>query len=1116
MRAHKSIQIVQRIVMAVALAWPASLGAAPPSPRGLRMTEWARDPQLQDPVALAFDRFGRLYVVETARRSSVDIDIRAHREWLLEDLANQTIDDTREFFRRQMSPERSSQNQTWLEDRNHDGLHDWRDLTTVSERIRLLEDTDQDGKADRSEIFAEGFQEEYTGVAAGVLPVGSDVLFTVYPDLWRLQDADKDGKAEYRSIVFHGFGVHAAFDGHDLHGLTVGPEGKIYFSCGDNGFSVTTREGKRLHHPNTGGVLRMNPDGSELEVFATGLRNVQEFDFDQYGNMFGVDNDGDLADERERAVYIAEGSDSGWRLNWQFRAEGWKQFNGEMTYNPWIAEGMWKPAHRGQPAYITPPMQNYSVGPGGFKFNPGTALNPDYRNFFFCIQFPVKAITAFRVQPQGAGFQMADEHLFLGGLMASSVNFSPDGALYIADWVGKWAPNGRGVIYRMDDPAIDGSEIRRQVQQLLANGLQAASLEELEQYLGHADRRIRQLAQAELVRRQMTDRLLEIARNATAPQLARIHALWGLIQSGQSGNERTLADRLPWTDPDAQIRQQCARVAGDLRLPGAEGPLVQLLADAEPLVQSFAAMALGKAGGNAAAQPLFGLLRRNADRDPFLRHAAVMGLSGCAKISSLAEARTDASASVRMGAVLALRRKRAEEVAVFLDDPATAVQREAVRAIHDDFSIPVALPAIASLLEQEKLPSDEPIMRRILSANLRVGTPEAAARLIQFLEDPNLRSRGTWETPLIEQLQIEALNCLAVWGQAPLVDRVEGRIRKSTERDKSLGERLLASDFEQVTKNASPTLMSAATKIAMELSLPLSPALLDNWIRSADQPLVARKFALQMLATNDSEQVGDAINYAWSTDHFELRATSLEVLAGRDKEAAFERITESWSSASVPLRQRFIAILAILSTPEADERLSQLLDEQINLHGQPELSLDVLRALEARDAEGHRDRLQLWMEQMASLPWGQYRQALTGGDAVRGEALYRGHVGGQCVRCHEAGGAGKQAGPELRGIGSKVSREYLLEALVDPSARIAQGFETVLLILDDGRSVSGTVLSENEEAVTVGTAQAETIEVAKQSIDERVASKVSAMPQIIETLTPLEVRDLVAYLETLR
>ncbi len=765
-----------------------SVLADPPNPEQLRITEWARHPMLADPVALSFDHQGGLYVVESARRSTVDIDIRAHKSWLLEDLANDDFDSMRDFFRRRMATTLSDENKTWLSDRNHDGVHDFRDLTTISERIRYLKDTDGDGKADFSTVFAGGFQEEFTGVAAGVLPVDGDVLFTVYPDLWRLSDTDGDHRSDQRESMFRGFGVHAAFDGHDLHGLTIGPEGKVYFSCGDNGFSVVTKEGKRLHHPNTGGVLRMNRDGSDLEVFAIGLRNVQEFDFDQYGNMFAVDNDGDLEDERERAVYIAEGSDSGWRLNWQFRSKGWKAYNGGMTYNPWTAEGMWKTQHAEQPAYITPPMQNYSVGPGGFKFNPGTCLNDAYRDFFFCIQFPVAKITAFRTQAKGAGFEMVDEHLFHSGLMASSVNFGPDGGLYIADWAGKWSPNNEGVLYRLDDPRVRSSKLRNEVQQLLLRGVSGKTPAELSKLLGHADRRVRQLAQFELARRQDATFLLEIAADAKQTLLGRIHAMWGLIQLGSDGVEvEHVARRLPWSDEDFRIRQQCARAAGDLRLSASVRSLSKLLSDPVAIVRSHAAIALGKLRNPDVVDDLVALAERDDNSDPFIRHAVVMGLAGCGSGDRLTQFSGHPNSAVRMVAVLALRRQRSSHIEAFLADRDVAVLRETIRAIHDDSSVLESLPKVAELLASE-LPDDEPIVRRVLSANLRVGTVECAERLAQFILRPTCFERS----PVGETLQIEAMTCLAVWDQVPLVDRVEGRIRQRKGYDNAVGRVTLA------------------------------------------------------------------------------------------------------------------------------------------------------------------------------------------------------------------------------------------------------------------------------------------------------------------------------------
>ena len=435
--------------------------------KSLRLTEWASQPMLVNPVALSFDNQGRLFVVETARRGTVDIDIRSHKDWVIDDLSNTNISQLREMFRSKMSPNLSEKNKTWLKDRNQDGSHDWRDLTMVKERIHLLEDTNNDGKADISKVFAEGFNQEINGVMAGVLAYGNDIFATIYPDVWKLNDINGDGIADKQEVLFHGFGVHAAFDGHDLHGLTVGPDGKLYFSVGDNGFSVRTHEGNLLHHPNTGGVLRCNWDGSNLEVFATGLRNVQELAFDEFGNLFSVDNDGDIREERERFVYITEGSDSGWRLNWQFKKGGWPIRTKTPEYCPWIDEKLWLPHWPKQAAYITPPISEFSVGPGGFKYNPGAALNDRYKRTFFLCEFPVQKVTAFKTQPEGAYFKMVDEHIFLFGMMASAINFGPDGSLYIANWDGKWQPNELGSIWRVDNPSIRKSEPRKKVTNLL-------------------------------------------------------------------------------------------------------------------------------------------------------------------------------------------------------------------------------------------------------------------------------------------------------------------------------------------------------------------------------------------------------------------------------------------------------------------------------------------------------------------------------------------------------------------------------------------------------------------------------------------------------------------------
>ena len=1076
--------------------------AEPPDPDTLVMEEWADVSMLQDPVAIAFDNRGRLFVAETARRGTVDIDIRAHRDWLLEDLANDDFESMRDFFRRRMATELSDQNKPWLPDHNADGVHDYRDLTTISERIRLLEDTDGDGQADRSTIYADGFDEEFTGVAAGVMPYDGDVLFTVYPDLWKLRDLDGDGRADGRVSLFRGFGVHAAFDGHDLHGLTVGPEGKIYFSCGDNGFSVTTKEGRRLHYPNTGGVLRMNADGSDLEVFAYGLRNVQEFDFDKYGNMFGVDNDGDLEDERERAVYIAEGSDSGWRLNWQFRSPGWAQYNGGLTYNPWTAEGMWKPQHKQQPAHITPPMQNYSVGPGGFKFNPGMGLNEAYEDFFFSVQFPVQKVTAFRTESRGAGFRMVDEHLFNGGLMVSSMNFGPDGGLYLADWIGKWQPNQQGVIYRVDDPSVAGSTARTELKKLLNEGVSRATVGQLTDYLGHSDRRIRQLAQFELVRRGRGYRMFQVASDSKAKQLARIHALWGLIQLRDPRQMRWLGNRLPWQDDDAQIRQQCARVAGELRLQGAADRLILQLQDDAALVRSHAALALRKIEAPQAVPALLDLLRSNADTDPFIRHAAVMGLVGCAAPKTLGAMCQDDSPAVRLGAVLALRRMRSSEIQRFLNDPDTRVLRETARGIHDDFTIPGALTGLAELLDAPSLPADEPTLRRIISANFQLGSQDCAERLVRFLA-----TAASLPEQLSTDMWLEALNCLADWDRSPVVDRVVGRIRTSPRPAPDAGKIVLRAHLDAVFETAPPGLIDDATKITSQLGLPINTGLMEQLVQSESNDVYARVEALQVLHEQDAASLESMLRVGWESERWPLQQKALEILAMRDPPAAWRRM--EWENVSLDQRQLQISLLPQLDMAEADEKLKSLLR---SCNGPDDgTTLDVILAVQMRDPE--------WLKSNASLldhPSGMFRFAERGGDAVRGAAIYRNHVSAQCVRCHEAGGMGKQAGPELRGIASRVDSRYLLEALVDPSAKLAKGFEGITLLLDDGEMISGTLIAEDGNRLIVGTPNGKQVEVHASQIELRKAADQSAMPKMTEVLSATEIRDVVAYLTTLK
>jgi putative heme-binding domain-containing protein len=107
-------------------------------------------------------------------------------------------------------------------------------------------------------------------------------------------------------------------------------------------------------------------------------------------------------------------------------------------------------------------------------------------------------------------------------------------------------------------------------------------------------------------------------------------------------------------------------------------------------------------------------------------------------------------------------------------------------------------------------------------------------------------------------------------------------------------------------------------------------------------------------------------------------------------------------------------------------------------------------------------------------------------------------------------------GPNLSGVAGRLTRDQLLESLLDPSARIAAGYGTVSLTLKDGKQVSGTLREETatEIVVMTGTPPVEQ-RIATTEIAQRT-NPVSAMPPMGALVKPRDLRDLVAYLSTLR
>jgi len=154
------------------------------------------------------------------------------------------------------------------------------------------------------------------------------------------------------------------------------------------------------------------------------------------------------------------------------------------------------------------------------------------------------------------------------------------------------------------------------------------------------------------------------------------------------------------------------------------------------------------------------------------------------------------------------------------------------------------------------------------------------------------------------------------------------------------------------------------------------------------------------------------------------------------------------------------------------------------------------------------------LAEAARNPMKAYKDAGDGmGDAQLGREIF--YKGQKCITCHRVGDEGGSVGPNLSGVGKRTKRDYLLESIVVPSAKIVKGFETQAIVLIDGRIVTGTVQSEDEYEVVIADAKNQT-RIRKEDIDERIASDVSTMPTLANLLSVDDVRHLIAYLETLQ